>query len=121
MKVIGLRAEEGEGEGTDIVAFVNALIDVFEEVLDSLHKLGRSAVVGQRSPSDMQCNAFTALSQRKRTGRWLAMSEDNNALVSDVISLAVIALVRFQTLERFHGLINAKSVEVLDHFILERE
>ena len=111
MKVIGLRAEEGEGEGTDIVAFVNALIDVFEEVLDSLHKLGRPVCV----------SAFTALSQRKRTGRWLAMSEDNNALVSDVISLAVIALVRFQTLERFHGLINAKSVEVLDHFILERE
>ena len=66
MKVIGLRTEEGEGEGTHIVAFVNALIDVFEEVLDSLHKLGRPVCV----------SAFTALSQRKRTGQWLAMSED---------------------------------------------
>ena len=51
----------------------------------------------------------------------LFMSEDNNALVPDVISLAVIALVRFQFLKRFHGLINAKRVEVLDYFILERE
>ena len=49
MKVIGLRTEEGEGEGTNIVAFVNALIDVFKEVLDSLHKLGRSVCVSVHS------------------------------------------------------------------------
>ena len=47
------------------------------------------------------------------------MSGDNNALVPDVISLGVIAFVCFQTLERLHGLIKAKRVEVLEHFILE--
>ena len=38
MKVIGPHAEEGEGEGTDIVAFANTSVDVFKEVLDSLRK-----------------------------------------------------------------------------------
>ena len=43
MTVIGPPAEEGGGEDTDFVAFVNGLVDVRKEGFDALRKLRVSA------------------------------------------------------------------------------
>ena len=56
MKVMGSPAEDGAGEDTYSIAVVNGLINVREEVLDSLHELGRTAQ--QRAPLDMEWTRF---------------------------------------------------------------
>ena len=54
MEVMPSPVEDREGEDTYTIAIVNGLVDVREEVLDSLHELGRTAQ--QRVPSEMECN-----------------------------------------------------------------